>query len=191
MKIYIKEYIWYWSALGAIVSATAIISIIQGQVNIDLLELPTKYIEYYRNLAKLLVGWIPLPFNIVIAQWYADLMTIALMILITIGRANKIYPLTITPVFEDEKKMSIGFFIYACIFTFLIILLVPLAFAYICFLLYRINMYSKPMWANYPTIMRGTKLPIDETAKHQARAFYILLIISIISTVIFFVLSIK
>ncbi|HNP50530.1 MAG TPA: hypothetical protein PKJ85_01890 [Nitrosomonas nitrosa] len=123
---------WIWSILGSLGTAVAIISLIQKIGDIELASLPAQYLGYYRSFVSTLIGWIPLPFEWKIAQWYADLMTIGAVLLLTLGRTEKIAPLNPEPSLVNypqkiDKRTKIFHNILGFLYFFFIVFLAPIA----------------------------------------------------------------
>lgn len=67
---------WTMGVLGTVVTTSAVISLVQHWSDITLAEIPAQYVDYYRSIMRILVDWIPLPFDWSIPQWYLDALTI-------------------------------------------------------------------------------------------------------------------
>lgn len=69
---YNSQIVWTMSLLGSIVSAAAIISLIQKIGDITISEFFLNLLEYYRSITRTFVDWIPFPYDFKIPQWYLD-----------------------------------------------------------------------------------------------------------------------
>lgn len=72
-----RQFQFIMALLGSLVSAAALISLVQSIGKIELADLPARYLDYYRALWRLLVDWIPLPFGWRLPQWYLDAAALA------------------------------------------------------------------------------------------------------------------
>ncbi len=170
----------------------AVISLVQRIGGIELASLPEQYLDYYRNFVLTLTGWIPLPFGWSIAQWYADLMSIGAVLLLTLGRTEKIAPLQPEPgivnyvqnMSKSEKILrNIGGLIF---FTFLV-LLAPLAIIFSIMLVVRAFIFMKEggLEMNFGHRVQS----LDSAVDYWFKTLSLLLMVILVATFLFFLLN--
>jgi len=187
---------WVWSILGSLTTAVAVISLVQKIGDIELASLPALYLGYYRGVIATLTGWIPLPFGWKIAQWYADLMTLGVVLLLTLGRADKVAPLNPDAgLVAYQRNLSkgrriLGDLLGVLVFAILI-LLPPLALIYSGLIIWRSYSYWKEGGGELSFGHGwGSKVQsLDAAARYWFKTLATLIVVVLVSTFTFFILN--
>ncbi len=186
---------WVWSILGSLVTSVSIISIIQRLGDIQLHKFPEEYLAYYRSIMSTLTSWIPLPFDLLIAQWYADLMSISVILILTVARTAKIVPIRhegnlIVAANKKAVNKNVLYNLFTTSVTlFLMLLLAPLTIVW--YLLYIFITYVAYQGENTELDYNYVKgMPnMKESLRMWFKTLSIMLVIIVLATVIFFIIN--
>jgi hypothetical protein len=187
---------WFWSILGSLTTAVAVISLVQRIGDIKLASLPALYLGYYRGVVATLTGWIPLPFGWKISQWYAGLMTLGAVLLLTLGRADKVAPLNPDEsIVAYQRNLSKGRKILndlrGVLVLAILVLLPPLALIFAGLIVLRSYYYWKEGGGEL-SFGRGWESKVqslDAAARYWFKTLATLIVVVLVSTFVFFILN--